>query len=229
VLEQHYANQTPAFRMFVSGNVETLREDLTTSLEGLSEAFATLEDGVPEQFQERWEACDAVLSDSSLTLDGLEAEGGSVLATFRTLGAPGRLLDQAIGCVEDPAFKAISDRTMAEVAAVRGAQARMRTGLMLIDERDTTARAASALRPARRVLDRFFHELTLASIAPVVLFDAARLGASGDIRYALGGGVRLSLVSTVHVTAAYAVNPDIRPGERRGAFLFSLDVSEFLF
>jgi hypothetical protein len=33
----------------------------------------------------------------------------------------------------------------------------------------------------------------------------------------------------VHITAAYAVNPDVRPGERRGAVLFGLDVSEFAF
>jgi hypothetical protein len=90
------------------------------------------------------------------------------------------------------------------------------------------AHARSALSPARRVLDRFFHELTLASIAPIVLFDAARLG-TDDVRYALGGGIRLSLVGSVHITAAYAVNPDVRPGERRGAVLFGLDVSEFAF
>lgn len=228
VLEQHYANQTPAFRAFVSDNVEPLREGLTTSLEVLSDAFATLEDVVPAELEERWEACDAALMDATLTLDGLETEGASVLATVRTLSAPGRLLDQAVGCVEEPGFKSIRDRTTAAVASIRDAQTRMRAGLMLIDERQTMAHARSALSPARRVLDRFFHELTLASIAPIVLFDAARLG-TDDVRYALGGGIRLSLVGSVHITAAYAVNPDVRPGERRGAVLFGLDVSEFAF
>jgi hypothetical protein len=42
----------------------------------------------------------------------------------------------------------------------------------------------------------------------------------GGTRYAVGGGIRLTLVSTVSVTATYAVNPQRRPGEGSGAGLF---------
>ena len=229
-LEQHYANRSPAFQAFVAENVERLHETLTVSLETIAAALASLEDSVPADRQERREECDATLTDSTITLDGLEVDGSMTLATVRTLSAPGRLLDRTLGCVDDPAFSAIRDKTKAAAASVREAQTQMRASLALIDEKETAARARAALQPARRVLRTFFHELTLASISPVVLFDAARLGSPGaDVRYAVGGGIRLSLVNAVHLTTAYAVNTDRQPGESRGAILFSLDVSEFLF
>jgi hypothetical protein len=229
-LEQSYANDSPAFRAFVAVNVEELRELLSESLDSIRAAFAPLEESIPAEQQDRWEECDVTVEGAQLALDNLEIEGSSVLVTFRTLSAPDRQLDNVLGCVEDPIFSAVREKMLAASAAVRDAQARMRTSLSLIDERETTARAREALQPARNVLDRFFHELTLASVAPIALFDVARLGRSDSgFRYAVGAGVRFSLVSAMHLTTVYAVNPDRRPGERRGTLLFSFDVAEFLF
>jgi hypothetical protein len=43
-------------------------------------------------------------------------------------------------------------------------------------------------------------------------------------RYSLGGGLRLSLASTVRFTAGYAANLNRQPHEGRGALFASLDI-----
>ncbi|MFN7919795.1 MAG: hypothetical protein U0Q16_06840 [Bryobacteraceae bacterium] len=78
-------------------------------------------------------------------------------------------------------------------------------------------------------MDVVFRELNIASISPVALFDAARIGPATQelrgTRFGAGGGVRFSLV-TFDITAGYAVNANRRPGEPRGALFFSLDVTD---
>ena len=59
------------------------------------------------------------------------------------------------------------------------------------------------------------------------IFDGAHLGPAvtdpyGGNRFAVGGGVRFSLASTVNMTLTYAVNPQRRPGEGSGALVFAL-------
>ena len=85
----------------------------------------------------------------------------------------------------------------------------------------------------RRVLNRFFDEINLASISPVVLFDAARIGPAppneSPLRYGIGAGIRFSLASAARFTVAYAVNPNPRPSERRGALVISLDVVDLFY
>ncbi|HXI27559.1 MAG TPA: hypothetical protein VNG89_04035, partial [Vicinamibacterales bacterium] len=82
------------------------------------------------------------------------------------------------------------------------------------------------LSHALRVLDVIFREMNIAAVSPVVTFDVAQIGPGGNgARYALGGGVKLTVV-TLDVTAGYAVTIHRQPGEPRGAFLFALDVSD---
>lgn len=80
----------------------------------------------------------------------------------------------------------------------------------------------------RRVVKELIHEANLYSVSPIAVFDVARLwqrtDKPGDLRYAAGGGVRFSLVS-LDVTVGYAWNMHPRPWERRGALLFSMDLS----
>jgi hypothetical protein len=82
---------------------------------------------------------------------------------------------------------------------------------------------------AFRTLDTFVHDVNAVSLAPVVVFDAARLGPQvdaqgGGVRYGIGGGVRLTFMNLLNMTAGYAVNPSPRPWETHGAFFFSLDI-----
>ena len=119
---------------------------------------------------------------------------------------------------------ALEDATRAETAIRERFLSRIDTGR-------AEAKAADDIEYPRNVLDTFFHELNLASIAPVFMFDAARLGSRADqnasgLRFGLDGGIRFSLVSLAHVTVAYVFNTDPMPWEDRGAFFASLEVSD---
>ena len=105
---------------------------------------------------------------------------------------------------------------------------------MLFRSLDQSAVAQQALQKAqndmkypRRVFSQLTREANLIAVSPVGIFDAARLwqdGRSEGVRYAMGGGLRLSIVS-LDLTAGYAWNPHRKPGEGRGAVLLSMEVS----
>ena len=85
--------------------------------------------------------------------------------------------------------------------------------------------AWAKLAPGHRAIDVFLNELNLYSIAPVVMFDVARVWPVGEgVRYGVGPGLRLSLVN-VNFTFGYAYNPQRLPGEKHGALFLSLDVT----
>lgn len=89
-------------------------------------------------------------------------------------------------------------------------------------------RASETLVYPRRVFRELSHEANLFAVSPVLIFDAARLRQNSltpsTVRYAVGGGLRISIVS-LDVTTAYAFNPGRKPWERRGALVFSMEVS----
>jgi hypothetical protein len=81
-----------------------------------------------------------------------------------------------------------------------------------------------------RSLDVIFRELNLIEVSPVLMFDAARIGPQitpgyGGFRYGLGPGIRFSIV-TLDFTTSYSFNLNRRSGEGRGAFLFSMSISD---
>lgn len=81
------------------------------------------------------------------------------------------------------------------------------------------------LAPGHRAMDVFLNQLNICSIAPVAMFDAAKVWPVGQgVRYGFGPGLRLSLVN-VNFTFGYAFNPDRQPSEKAGAIFFSLDVT----
>jgi hypothetical protein len=87
------------------------------------------------------------------------------------------------------------------------------------------ARADKDFAIAEKVLRTFLYQLNTYSIAPVGVFDVARVWPSGvGTRYAIGGGVRMSLV-VANFTVGYAANPSRRSGEGPGALFFKLDVT----
>ena len=83
---------------------------------------------------------------------------------------------------------------------------------------------------AARSLDVIFREINLIEIAPVVTFDAARIGPAvtpgfGKTHYGVGAGVRFSLV-TLDFTAGYSFNLNRQPAEPRGAVILSMTISD---
>ncbi|MEK6299469.1 MAG: hypothetical protein AABO41_02010 [Acidobacteriota bacterium] len=95
-----------------------------------------------------------------------------------------------------------------------------------VDFSEATRLADQDMQSIDSVLRTFLHELNLVSVSPVAIFDAARIWPDRfGTRYGIGGGVRLSLVN-FNVTLGYAVNPTPRLQEGRGAFFFSMDVTD---
>ncbi|HET7112708.1 MAG TPA: hypothetical protein VFI57_03645, partial [Pyrinomonadaceae bacterium] len=83
---------------------------------------------------------------------------------------------------------------------------------------------------AARSLDVIFREINLVEIAPVVTFDAARIGPSttpgfGKTHYGVGAGVRFSIV-TLDFTAGYSFNLNRQRSEPRGAVLLTMTISD---
>jgi hypothetical protein len=89
-----------------------------------------------------------------------------------------------------------------------------------------TAHAEKDFATAENVLNTVLYQLNVYSIAPVAIFDVARVWPTNiGTRYAVGGGVRLSIVNA-NFTLGYAANPSHGPTEGSGALFFTLDVSD---
>ncbi len=87
-------------------------------------------------------------------------------------------------------------------------------------------RAAHDFLTVDQVLRTVLYELNIYSIAPVAIFDAARVWPAGTgVQYAAGAGVRLSLVN-VNFTLGYALNPRPGTGQANGAMFLQLDAAD---
>jgi len=88
------------------------------------------------------------------------------------------------------------------------------------------AHAEKDFSVAEKALNAFLYQLDAYSVAPVGILDIARVWPSGvGTRYAIGGGVRMSIINA-NFTLGYAANPRRAPGEGPGAFFFRIDVTD---
>lgn len=95
-----------------------------------------------------------------------------------------------------------------------------------IDKSEAKRRADEDMKIVGSVLDTFLKELNWITVSPVGIFDVARLWPDKKgTRYGLGGGARITVVN-FNVTVGYAVNPNPRPHEGRGALFFSMDITD---
>jgi hypothetical protein len=108
--------------------------------------------------------------------------------------------------------------------AISRVQNDMSDAYKLVDVNDAMNKARSDMTSVRRIITTMTDQMNLASVAPVVTLDLARLSPGyAPLHYGPGGGIRFSLV-TLDVTAVYAVNVNRAPGEGKGAFLFNLGI-----
>ena len=135
------------------------------------------------------------------------------------------VLERQLAAAELGAVGSDVGASLDEAASARDA---IKHILAEIDSSLYRQRAAETLAPAHKVLDVFLHELNIYSIAPVAIFDAARISpAGGGTRYGAGGGVRFSLVN-VNFSASYVFNVHRVAPEGPGALFFQLDVTNVL-
>jgi hypothetical protein len=102
-------------------------------------------------------------------------------------------------------------------------------------EHSAAARQADELanreiRYSRRILNQLFHEVNLVGVSPVVFADTGQIwqsGAGSGLRYSLGWGIKLTLVS-LELTGGYSWNIRRKPWEQSGAWVFSFDLANIL-
>ena len=101
-----------------------------------------------------------------------------------------------------------------------------------IDRDGASNKSARQLAYPKRVFDTIIHDLNLWSVSPVFAFDTARIwpeASSGKgLRYGVGGGIRVTLVSHANLTVGYARNLHRDPKEGSGALFFSISITELL-
>jgi hypothetical protein len=118
----------------------------------------------------------------------------------------------------------------AEAQRLKAVQAQIKERLKKVRVPEIEKKANRDVAFTGRTLDVIFRELNVVSVSPLFMFDVARIGARANpaynkLRYGVGGGVRFSLVS-LDFDLGYSLNPNRLPAERRGAFVFSLNVSD---
>jgi hypothetical protein len=110
--------------------------------------------------------------------------------------------------------------------ALAAQQAKQLPVLMQIDIHEAREEADTVIAQLEPVLDAFLYKLNAVTVSPLGMFDAARLWPDRNgTRYGIGGGVRVTVVN-FNMTFGYAVNPDPKPREGRGAFFFKMDVTD---
>jgi len=119
---------------------------------------------------------------------------------------------------------------LAENAKLSSLQKRARDAFNSIPLTKLEEQADRDIAYAARSLDVIFREINLVEIAPVVTFDAARIGPGvspgfGKTHYGIGGGVRFSIV-TLDFTAGYSFNLNRQPTEPRGAVMLTMTISD---
>jgi hypothetical protein len=101
-----------------------------------------------------------------------------------------------------------------------------------IDRDGASNESAKQLAYPKRVFDTIIHDLNLWSVSPVFAFDTARIwpevSSGKGLRYGVGGGIRLTLVSHANLTVGYARNLHRDPKEGSGALFFSISITELL-
>lgn len=108
------------------------------------------------------------------------------------------------------------------------------------DETEMNPVRANAQRKAKEIIDysghiikRLTKEENILAVAPVFIFDAARIAArpetlgNAPTRYGIGAGGQLTFFN-IEATAGYSFNRSRRTTEPRGAFVFSIKIADLL-
>lgn len=117
------------------------------------------------------------------------------------------------------------------VNALSAEVATMRVAYDKIDRVGASRASELIYRYPKRVFSTIMQDLNIWSVAPVAIFDTARIWpertAYSGLRYGVGGGLRFTLVSHANFTVGYVKNLHRQvPREGSGALFFSIHVTE---
>jgi hypothetical protein len=205
----------------------------------LRQKLEELKTQIPESGEDELEEVLSALDDVD---DGIEtaqedpAEQTSPTLAYRTLakgfgeGSPSALdaLAESLRKLKDAAPVSASSWLESEAAIAEKAGQSLSIQLDEVEE-SALASAGREMVFARRLVDRLLNEVNVASVAPLLVFDAVRVAPEPESlrrwRFGAGPGLRLSLVN-VNLSVGYAFNLNRRAGDPRGAFLIEFSVTD---
>jgi hypothetical protein len=203
----------------------------------LTQAITALKDirgSVPDTLSESYDDCSLTVIVDQGYLDALAPKTGkpferlSVLESLSAKDEDGSLLalTSCLTTFRTQIGAGFADSIISRLTSVHSA---IQQSLTNIDVAQATGKASKDMAFVRRTVAGLLYEMNLASVSPVLTFDAARIGpqtsgAGGGFRYGIGGGARLTFLDTLQLTAGYSVNPTPKPWEGRGAAFFGVEV-----
>ena len=235
ILGNEYEARDPAIRraLGMKPELEAMRQPLVEVQTLFADAES--EGQISPELEDRFFDCFSEVelmatSDMDTILGGKPSRAGT---TLTRLVRKGGALDTLFGC-EQSLRAVFGTRLQPHTSALKQAQVRIQPVVAQVNVGRAASKAKSDMKFTRGVLNTFLYEINLASIAPVVLYDAAWIGpqasgAGNGVRHGVGAGIRFSLASVARFTAGYSFNPNPKVGEKRGAFVLSLDVVDLFY
>ena len=211
----YYRSKDPAQKLVVDEAAK-----VTAALDRLAKRLEQLERGAPAGVKARLADCSEAVDEAQGNMGHLEDTGYGPIASS--------IVPDLLRTCRDAPGTDLQDPTVtAEYAQLTASATAVAEKLRQIDEKTITRKVDEDLGFAFRALDTLIHEVNGISIGPMFIVDAARIGpqkeSAGGVRYGIGGGVRVSIMNVMNISAGYAKNPSPRAWESPGALFVSLD------
>jgi len=227
-LESYWISKDKAVSDVLSGAPQA-----SGAVRELRKNFDRVKGSVPAALSGRSDDCDFQIMLAEGFADILETEKNPSkrFIAMKSLIAEGDdgSIDNLMGCINDLRTLFGADVADAMISKFKGIQDPARAALSKLDKATAQQKAARDMAFINQTVNTVVDEMNFVSLSPIAIFDVARIGpqtsaAGGGFRYGVGGGVRFTLLDTIRFDAGYAVNPDPKPWEGRGAAFFSLEV-----
>jgi hypothetical protein len=201
-------------------HVEALQSRLSEMMPGIPATIRALAGACDDQAAEFLPVAESISEETyvgSLLAQSVDEEDVTLSSMIRTC------VDQLNGELADPAMSRIGIQLGTARLAIAG-------NIAQIDTARAERLAARDMGFARGAVTTILDEMNAVSLAPVFVFDVARLGqhalpSSQTTRHGVGAGVRFSVASAFHVSAGYTWNVNRSLPERRGASFVMMEVA----
>jgi len=202
---------------------------LQSKLSALTDAVKSAQSGAPASLDPLFAACgNAIQASTDSVNSAISEKPNAAYEIVEELLPDGEspLSDVTTRCGGDLNHALNNSQVAATSETLQTSAGQFQAQLKAIDD-DANAKAATFISYVKRMLYRVLSEVNIVSVSPVGMFDVARIapatsGPYSGTKYGVGGGVRVTLASTVSFTAGYSWNVDRQPGEDPGAFSVSL-------
>ena len=235
-LNQYWRSKEPAV-----ADALAAASGLSLAIDELRRRFDQIGSAVPEALADRYGDCDIeivlaeglrdnLVKETNVSKQFISVSSFAVLEADAGSSEPDGSIEHLRTCVTDlrnVLGPDLADEMLATLERINGD---IRAALARTDTPTAKAQADRDMGFITRTINTLLDEVNLFSVSPIAVFDIARIGpqvdsSGGGFRYGIGGGVRLAVVNTVRVTAGYAVNPNRKPWEARGAPFLSVEIT----